>query len=102
MAVTITLGQLAVAVRVQSDPAAAVAEPYAGILQRLLDVATGRIQNYSPDAADADANEAATRFVGYCLDRPTAYSGQAYADAFRNSGAQVALSESHDVTVVML
>ena len=40
---------------------------YAGILARLLSVATGRIQNYAPDAADADANEAATRFVGYCL-----------------------------------
>ena len=102
MPVTITLPQLAVAVRVQTDPAATVAEPYAGILQRLLDVATDTITAYAPDATDAQSNEAATRYVGYALDRPTAYAGMAYAAVFRHSGAQAALAESHDVVVQLI
>ena len=82
MAVTVTVADVAAAVRV-GDSAAEMAE-----MARLLGVATDLVRKFAPLAPDSVANEAAIRIVGYLYDQPYASRGVYYADAVRNSGAQ--------------
>ena len=85
MALTVT--SLAAALRA-GDGTAAPAEPFAGILARLLEVGTAMVEKLAPDAPEAVADEAVVRFAGYLYDAPESPPGAAYAAAWRNSGAQ--------------
>ena len=78
MAVTLTVQQLAIAIRAEStDPA----------VTRLLGVATEVVQKYAPDAPDIMHNEAATMLSGYLYDKPSVSQGHGFAKALTNSGA---------------
>ena len=92
MAVTIKLPALAVALRIQGTEAPVAAE-YAGILQQLLDAATELVNEYSPEAGDATANQAVTQMAAYLYDRP-AYS-KTPSNPFVDSGAKALLSGRH-------
>lgn len=85
MAVTITVAQLASAIRVGST-----AEETAEVT-RLLAYATEAISNHLGDAfadtPDVVVNEAAVRLVGYLYDSPHASARDSFAFALRNSGA---------------
>lgn len=85
MAVTITVAQLASAVRV-GDTAEETAE-----VTRLRTYAITEIGRYLgdafEDAPDEVVNEATVRLVAYLYDQPTTARGAAFANAMRNSGA---------------
>ena len=90
MALTITLPQLAAALRLQASPTGTVDEPYLDILARQLAVAEALIESFAPDAPDDVKNEAAIRLVGYLLDQaPTGMQSQ---NPIRHSGALSLLS----------
>ena len=55
---------------------------------RLLAFATDEVVVHVGNAPDSAHNEAVRRLVGYLYDMPEAARGDAYANAFRNSGAQ--------------
>ena len=80
MAVTITVAELAAALRV-GDSAEETAE-----VTRLLAYATEAVDKYAPGAPDATQNEAVVRLAAQMFDQPNATRG-AYANAMRNSGA---------------
>ena len=81
MAVTLTVAQLAEAIRLGST-----AEETAQAT-RLLATATAAVTRHAPDAPDAIQNEAAVRVAGYLYDAPQSARGAGYADFLRNSGA---------------
>ena len=87
----VTLIQLAAALRL-GDGVTAPTEPVAGILSRLLDVSQAFVAVAAPSAPEAIADEATTRMAAYLYDSPTASSGDRYAPAWRNSGAEVLVS----------
>lgn len=95
MALTITVSEVAVAVRVSTDPLSGPAEPYLTEITRQLAVADGLITSYADDAPDDVKNEAAARLVGYLLEAPSFSNNvniSTPTDAFRNSGAKSLLS----------
>ena len=83
----VDLIQLAAALRL-GDGENAPTEPVAGILSRLLGVSQAFVQIAAPEAPEAIADEATTRMSAYLFDAPTAASGDRYAAAWRNSGAE--------------
>ena len=89
MAVTITVAELAAALRL-GDSAEETAEA-----TRLRNYAIAAVSRHLGDAyEDTDAavvNESAIRLSGYLFDQPTASRGMMYADALRNSGAAAIL-----------
>ena len=85
MAVTLTVEQLAAALRL-GDTTDETAEA-----TRLLAYATEAVTKHTPAAPDATANEAAIRLAGYLFDQPNAGRGVMYANALRNSGAAAIL-----------
>ena len=85
MAVTLTVAQLAAALRVGSTP-----EETAEVT-RILTYVTEAITRHAPSAPDPVHNEAAIRLGGYLFDQPTAGRGIGYANALRNSGAAAIL-----------
>lgn len=95
----VTVPQLAVALRLQTDPTAAVAEPHLGLLTRLSAVADAFIDLEAPDAPDAVKDEALVRFAGYAFDAPLSGPGVGYADTWRNSGASAMLARWRVVRV---
>ena len=86
MAVTLTVAQLANALRV-GDTAEETE-----LVTRLLAASTAAVERYAPDAPNAIADEAAIRLAGYLFDMPHAPGGARYANALRNSGAAGLLS----------
>ena len=85
MALTITVPQLASALRIQVSPTLAVAEPHLSILTRQRAVAEGLIESFAPDAPDDVKDEAAIRLCGYLLEQaPTGVQSQ---NPIRHSGA---------------
>ena len=82
---------LAAAMRL-GDGVTAPVEPVAGILTRLLAVATAHLEAVAPDAPAAISDEAKIRFCAYLYDAPTAASGAGFAAAWRNSGAMALVS----------
>ena len=70
MAVTLTVQEVAVGVRISVDPTAAVPEPYLNILTRHLAVATAIVEGRAPDADDQTQNQAAIRICGWLYDQP--------------------------------
>ena len=85
MAVTLTVAQLAAALRV-GDTAEETAE-----VTRLLDYATAAVQRGTTGAPSAVHNEAVVRLAGYLFDQPTTSRYDGYANALRNSGAATML-----------
>ena len=81
MAVTLTVAQLAAALRL-SDSAEELAEA-----TRLLEYGTTAVNRHAPDAPATVANEAAIRLCGYLFDAPTASRRDSYANSLANSGA---------------
>ena len=84
MAVTAT--QLAAALRI-GDGTTAPVEPQLSILTRLLGVADAYVTLLAASAPDAIKDEATVRFAAYLYDQPTAGRNDAYANAWRSSGA---------------
>lgn len=98
MALTITVSEVAVAVRVSTDPLSGPAEPYLTEINRQLAVADAMITSYADDAPDDVKNEAAARIVGYLLEAPPVNPSRNVSTpegAFRNSGAKALLSGWH-------
>ena len=85
MAVTLTVAELAAAIRLGSS-----AEETDQATRLLAYVATA-VTKHAPDAPDVVQNEAAIRLAGYLFDQPNAGRGVGYADALRNSGAAAIL-----------
>ena len=83
----VDLIQLAAALRL-GDGETAPTEPVAGILNRLLDVSTATVESRVPSSPQSIKDEATVRLAAYLYDAPTASSGDRYAAAWRNSGAE--------------
>ena len=81
MAVTLTIVQLAAALRL-SDSTEETAEA-----TRLHAYVSTAVTKHAPDAPDIVHNESARRLAGYLYDMPEAGRGDGYANAMRNSGA---------------
>ena len=86
MAVTLTIAQLATALRVGTST------EEAEILTRLLAASTETVGLYAPSAPDAIANEAVVRLAGYLYDQPNV-GGRGTTNALRNSGATALLAQ---------
>ena len=100
MALTITVAELAAAVRVTASAATPPAEPQLSILHRQLRVAEALIEDYANAAPDDVKNEAAIRMVGYLYDAPPANPSRNVStpeSSFRNSGALALLSRWHSL-----
>ena len=89
MAVNLTA--LAAALRL-GDGQNAPTEPLSGILARLLGVSEAFVELQAGFAPAAVQDEAIVRMAAYLYDAPTAASGDRYAAAWRNSGAQSLVS----------
>ena len=87
----VDLIQLAAALRL-GDGTTAPTEPVAGIISRLLGVSQAFVAIAAPDAPEAIADEATIRMTAYLYDAPTSASGDRYAAAWRNSGAEALVS----------
>ena len=87
----VSLIELAAALRL-GDGVTAPTEPVAGLLSRLLGVSQAFVAIAAPEAPEAIADEATIRMTAYLYDAPTASSGDRYAAAYRNSGAESLLS----------
>ena len=74
------------------DGETAPTEPVAGLLSRLLAVSQDFVAIAAPDLPEAIADEATIRMTAYLYDAPTAASGDRYAAAWRNSGAEALVS----------
>ena len=81
MAVTLTIAELAAALRL-GDSAEETAE-----VTRLLAYASEAVTQHAPSAPDVAHNESARRLSGFLFDMPEAARGDAYANALRSSGA---------------
>ena len=58
------------------------------IAMRLKRVAMAIVEREAPSAPAVLKDEACIRLAGYLYDMPQAYRGAAFANSFRNSGAQ--------------
>ena len=83
----VTLGQLATALRITTDPTDTVPEPENGILTRIQAWATDEIVGRAPAAPDNAKDSALIVLAGYVFDRPISERGTAFANAWENSGA---------------
>ena len=81
MAVTMTITELAAALRLSDSPEE-LAET-----TRLLAYASEAVVKHVSEAPDVVHNEAVRRLAGYLYDMPEAAMGDGYANAMRNSGA---------------
>lgn len=84
----VTVGKLAVVLRIQDDATAAVAEPHMTILADLLKWARAEVAAQAPRAPEDSQDQAIYTLCGYVYDVPTAARGTAYANAWDNSGAK--------------
>ena len=87
----VNLLQLSAALRL-GDGVTAPVEPVAGLISRLLGVSQAFVSIAAPDAPTAIADEATIRMTATLYDAPTASSGDRYAAAWRNSGAEALVS----------
>ena len=93
MPVTITVDQLAVAVRVSADATVPVEEPDRSILARLLASSAARVELYAEGAPDDTLNSAVVKMALYNFDQPSVPRNP--ANAFTNSGAEALLAAFH-------
>ena len=98
MALTVTVSEIAAALRITADATQPPSEPVNGILTRHWSVANSEIEGYAPDAPQEVKNEAAIRFIGYLFEQsPT---GNVSQSPMRHSGALALLASSHVSTPV--
>ena len=100
MAVTLTAIQLAAAMRI-GDGVTALAEPQAGVLNRILASATALVESYAPNAPESIQNEAAIRVGGY-LFRLAAWRLYALRQSLSDSGAQALLARFRIVRATLI
>ena len=81
MAVTITVQELAAAIRAGEAP------EILSEITRLRSVAILQVEKHASEAPDAVKTEAVVRWVGYAFDRPTVARGTGLANSLVNSGA---------------
>ena len=62
------------------------------IVDRMLPAAQALVEKHAPNAPETIQEEAIYRLVASWFDQPNAHTGAAYANAFRNSGAQAILA----------
>ena len=86
--ISVSVMQLAAALRIAADGAALDADNTA-ILTRLGGVGEALVDRFAPDAPVAIKAEAVVRVAAYLYDMPDTGSGQRYAAAWRNSGADL-------------
>ena len=90
MALGITVPQLAAAIRLTTDPSAALEEPDLGILTRHRSVAESIIEKYASRAPTSVKDEAAVELVGHLYEMPVGRRN--HQNAFRQSGAMSLLA----------
>ena len=96
MPLTITVAELAAAIRLTADASTPPSEPQLSILHRQLRVAESEIDGYALSAPETTKDEAAIRYVGYLYDAPmTALNNAPYVNAFSFSGAKALLAPWH-------
>ena len=83
----VTLGQLAVALRLQTSPTATPSDAYESILERLLAVGGALVETFGASAPEAIKDEATVRVAAYLFDQPNAGIRANYGAAWSNSGA---------------
>ena len=89
--VSLTVGDLAVSLRISSSRMESLQTGVSSILTRHLATATALVERYAPDAPAAILNEAATRVAGFLYDRPPEASTRGISPLL-HSGAQALLS----------
>ena len=97
---TLTVAQLAAALRITTNAGVTPPEPILGILTRQLAVAESRIDLYAPEAPDDTKDEAAIRMIGYLYDAPPVSRNPGMA--FVLSGARELLSSWHDLAAALV
>ena len=93
MPVTVTVAEVAAAIRLTTDDQVAPSAPELGIVHRQLRVAEALIDAFGPDAPEEVRNEAAVLTVGYLFDAPPVNRNPSHA--FANSGARALLAPWH-------
>ena len=94
MAVMLTVGELALDMRLATDPAIVPAE-YVDILTRALATAKDHVEEYAgPSTPQAALDLAAAKMASFLVDSPT-YARMPIL-AFRNSGCESLLSMWHE------
>lgn len=88
----VSVGDLALDLRIITDDAAAVPAGQSAILARHLGAAEALVSERTSGAPDALRDAAVLAIASYAYDRPTAGGGSRYASAWRNSGAAEILS----------
>ena len=89
----VTTDNLILALRLgNTDDERAIAERLRGVAQEV-------VNREASSAPDVLKDEAVIRLCGYWFDQPQAARGAAYANAFRNSGAQHLLAPYRAVKV---
>ena len=83
----VTLSSLALNLRVITEPGQTVEEPYNTVLSSLLAWAEETVDLQSSGAPSATRDLAIYQLCGYVYDKPQSAQGQAYANAWLNSGA---------------
>ena len=97
MAVTLSVTQLALAVRVTTE-AVAPDEPYNSLLTRKLAVAKQVVERYAEGAPTDVQNEAVILIIGYDIDAPPSRPWTVPGNTFILSGARALLSGWHTPT----
>ena len=92
MPVSLTVGQLAVDMRLTVDETM-IPAPYMAILARSLETAKQHVESYAPMAPQETLDTATARMAGYIVDSPT--YARMPSIAFRNSGCQSLLAPWH-------
>ena len=100
MAVTLTLGDLAVHLRLTVDPTE-IPAAYMDILTETLATASAHVEEYAgADTPQACQDEGAIRMAGYLVDAPAFFRSPALA--FRNSGCESLLAPWHVIRTAMV
>ena len=89
----ISVGQLAVELRLATDPASPPPEPLSGVLSRTLATATQLVgERVRTDTPQVLRDAATVAVASYVFDRPSASGGTRFSNAWANSGAEQMLS----------
>ena len=83
----ITVAQLAVHLRLLTDPGQALTEPHLTVITQLHTWAAGVADNRALGAPDAARDESIILLAGYLYDKPPAARGAGYSNSWENSGA---------------
>ena len=83
----VTVSSLALNLRIITEPGQTLEEPYSTILSLLLAWAEETVDLQAPGAPNSTRDLAINQLCGYIYDKPQSAQGQAYANAWINSGA---------------